>query len=114
MAISMVSYVGVLAIMLLNVDDVLLTKAVTKPVTGAYEITEYCCCALSWLRLPMDKSKKTHINMTLFVKYLPSGSKFIVYGLMDCCRRLRRERWVMRRSCRRNRQWIKVPSQVFY
>ena len=31
---------GVLAIMLLNVGDVFSTKIFTKPVTGAYEITE--------------------------------------------------------------------------
>ncbi len=82
LAISMVSYAGVLAIMLLNVADVLLTKAVTKPVTGAYEITEVLLLCTVMASFAYGQSKKTHINMTLFIKYLPSGSKFIVYGLM--------------------------------
>ena len=79
---SLVSYAGVLAIMLLNVTDVFTTKTFTKPVTGAYEITEVLLLCTVMASFAYGQSQRTHINITLIVKRLPRVLKFSIYGLM--------------------------------
>jgi TRAP-type C4-dicarboxylate transport system permease small subunit len=81
-AVSLISYGGVLAIMLLNVVDVFMTKAFVKPVTGAYEITEVLLLCTVMASFAYAQSQKTHINITMFVKHLPRSVKFSIYGFM--------------------------------
>ena len=81
-AVSLISYAGVLAIMLLNVVDVFMTKAFVKPVTGAYEITEILLLCTVMASFAYAQSQKAHINITMFVKHLPRGLKLFIYGLM--------------------------------
>lgn len=81
-AVSLVSYAGVVIIMLLNVSDVLLTKFATKPISGAYEITESLLLCTVFASFAYAQSKKAHINMTILINIFPKGLKFLVYGLM--------------------------------
>lgn len=80
--VSLVSYAGVVAIMLLNVLDVLLTKLATKPISGAYEITESLLLCTVFASFAYAQSKKAHINMTILINIFPKALKFLIYGLM--------------------------------
>ncbi len=80
--VSMISYCGVVAIMLLNVGDVLMTKIFIKPITGAYEITECLLLCTVMASFAYAQSKKSHINMTLVIKFFPKSLRFLTYGLM--------------------------------
>lgn len=79
---SLISYAGLLAIMMLNVGDVFTTKAFTKPISGAYEITEVLLLCTVMASFAYAQSQKTHINMSIFVKHFPRPVKFSVFGLM--------------------------------
>jgi TRAP-type C4-dicarboxylate transport system permease small subunit len=80
--VSLVSYAGVVVIMLLNVADVLLTKFAAKPISGAYEITESLLLCTVFASFAYAQSKKAHINMTILINIFPKALKFFVYGLM--------------------------------
>lgn len=79
---SLVSYAGLLAIMLLNVADVFTTKAFTQPISGAYEVTEVLLLCTVMASFAYAQSQRTHITMSLFVKHFPRVLKFSVFGLM--------------------------------
>lgn len=81
-AVSLISFGGVVAIMLLNVLDVLLTKLLNKPISGAYEITECLLLCTVMASFAYAQSKKAHINMTILVKLFPRLLRFLVFGLM--------------------------------
>lgn len=80
--VSLISYAGVLAIMLLNVADVFMTKAFVKPVTGAYEITEVLLLCTVMASFAYAQSQRSHINITMFLKRFPRALKLSIYGLM--------------------------------
>lgn len=80
--VSLISYGGVVAIMLLNVVDVLFTKLLNKPVSGAYEITEVLLLCTVMASFAYAQSKKAHINMTILVKKFPKTLRFLIFGLM--------------------------------
>lgn len=80
--VSLISYGGVLAIMLLNVADVLMTKLFLKPVTGAYEITEVLLLCTVMAAFAYGQSQKSHINMTLIIRVFPRFLKLFIFGLM--------------------------------
>lgn len=79
---SLVSYGGVVAIMLVNVLDVIMSKVMNKSITGAYEISEVLLLCTVMASFAYGQTKKTHINITLFIKPLPVAIKFLIYGLM--------------------------------
>jgi len=79
---SLISYAGLLAIMLLNVADVFTTKAFTEPISGAYEISEVLLLCTVMASFAYAQSQKTHINMSIVVKHFPRALKFAVYGFM--------------------------------
>ncbi len=82
LAVSLVSYAGVLAIMLLNVGDVFTTKFFTAPITGAYEITEVLLLCTVMASFAYAQSQKAHINMGMILKRLPRSVAFAVYSFM--------------------------------
>lgn len=80
--ISLISYGGVLIIMLLNVVDVCLAKLLSKPIVGAYEITECLLLCTVMASFAYAQSQKAHINMSLIIKRFPRVIKFSLFGLM--------------------------------
>lgn len=80
--VSLVSFAGVLAIMLLNVGDVFATKFFTKPITGTYEITEVLLLLTVMASFAYAQSQKAHINMGLIIKRFPTSVGLIVYAVM--------------------------------
>ncbi len=81
--VSLVSYGGVIAIMLLNVIDVLMTKTLNRSFTGAYEISEVLLLCTVMASFAYGQSKKTHINITLIVRVFPRFLKYFMFGLME-------------------------------
>lgn len=79
---SIVSYVGVAAIVLLTVVDVFLTKAFQSPILGAYEITEQLLLITVYASFAYGQSNKSHINMALILVRLPRTLRFACYSLM--------------------------------
>jgi TRAP-type C4-dicarboxylate transport system permease small subunit len=82
LVVSLVSYFGIVAIMLLNVADVLMTKLFVRPITGAYEITECLLLCTVIGSFAYAQSKKSHINMTLVIKFFPRVLRYFIFGLM--------------------------------
>jgi TRAP-type C4-dicarboxylate transport system permease small subunit len=80
--VGLLAYGGALLIMMLNVADVLLTKLLSRPIIGAYEITEVLLLCTVMASFAYGQSKKAHINMAMIVSRLPRVPKFSVYGLM--------------------------------
>ncbi len=80
--VSLISYGGVVAIMLLNVFDVFMTKLLNKPISGAYEITECLLLCTVIASFAYAQSKKSHINMTILINIFPKILRFLVFGIM--------------------------------
>lgn len=81
-AVSAISYVGIVAIVLLNVLDVFLTKAFSSPILGSYEITEQLLLITVYASFAYGQSKKSHINMALIIARLPRTLRYICFALM--------------------------------
>ncbi|MCX8032498.1 MAG: TRAP transporter small permease [Thermoleophilia bacterium] len=82
LALSLVSFAGVIVLMVLNVADVVMTKTAASPIPGAYEISEVLLLCTIMASFAYGQTNKTHINMTLFLKYLPKFLALPVYGVM--------------------------------
>ena len=80
--ICYISFVGLLAIMLLSVADVLMTKFFS-PITGAYEITSRLMLCTIFAAFAYAQTKKSHITMTLLVSRFPRAIRFTIFSLMS-------------------------------
>lgn len=81
-AVSMLSYGGIFAIMILNVIDVFTTKVFLRTVTGAYEITEMLLLITVFTAFAYGQTERVHIHITMLIKHFPRPVKFSLYGLM--------------------------------
>lgn len=79
-AICLVSFVGLLAIMLINMADVVLTKTY-KPILGAYEITQRLLLCTVFASFAYAQTKKAHINMTILIVHFPRVLRFILFTI---------------------------------
>lgn len=82
MVVSLVAYGGVIAIMLLNVADVIGTKGFREPINGAYEITEVLLLCTIMASFAYAQSQHSHINMGMVLKRLPRPVALGAYALM--------------------------------
>lgn len=80
--ICAISFAGVIAILLLNVADVILAKTF-KPILGAYEITQRLLLCTVFASFAYAQTKKTHINMTILIAKYPRAIRFIFFTLMS-------------------------------
>ena len=81
-AICYISFVGIIAIVLLNVADVALAKTF-KPILGAYEITQRLLLCTVFASFAYAQSKKSHINMTILIIRFPRVLRFSIFTLMS-------------------------------
>lgn len=81
-AVGWVSFICVLAMMLMNVADVLLTKLFQKPIIGAYELTQRMLMCAVFASFAYGQSKKSHINMTLVIAKFPRAVRFVIFTVM--------------------------------
>ena len=78
--ICYISFAGIIAIVVLNVADVLLAK-VSKPILGAYEITQRLLLCTVFASFAYTQTKKGHINMTILIVKFPRVVRFSLYTL---------------------------------
>ncbi len=82
-AVGYFSFICVVAMMLLNVGDVVLNKIANKNILGAYEITQRLLMCAVFASFAYAQSKKAHINMTIIIEKFPRAIRFIVFTLMS-------------------------------
>jgi len=81
--VGYISFVCVLAMMLLNVTDVLLGKLFNRPIVGTYELTQRILMCAVFAAFAYGQSKKAHINMTILIALLPRAVRFALFSLMS-------------------------------
>ncbi len=81
--VGCISFVCVVAMMLLNVLDVLLGKLINKPIVGSYELTQRILMCAVFSAFAYGQSKKAHINMTILIVHLPRPIRFIIFSIMS-------------------------------
>ena len=77
-----VSFAGVLAMMLLNVADVVLNKTINSPILGSYELTQRILMVTVFASFAYAQTKKTHINMTIIIVHFPRVLRYILFSIM--------------------------------
>ncbi len=80
--VGSVSYVATIAITILNLADVFMTKFFKANIQGAYELTEQLLMILVFASLAYGEMNGAHIHTTLFIAKLPRILKFIIFGAM--------------------------------
>ncbi len=80
-AVGSLSYVGIIAMMVLNLIDVFLTKFFGINVQGAYELTERLLMCTVFASLAYGEVCDAHIHTTLFIARLPRVLKFLAFGV---------------------------------
>ena len=82
-AIALISFICVMAMMLMNVVDVLLGYLFQTHVLGAYELTQRMLMCAVFTAFAYGQSKKSHINMTIVIVHLPRALRFVLFTLMS-------------------------------
>ena len=81
--VGYISYLCVIAMMLLNVVDVVIGHLTSTRVIGAYELTQRLLMCAVFTAFAYAQSKKAHINMTIFIAMLPRALRFTLFTLMS-------------------------------
>ena len=79
---TLISFVGVVAIMVLNVADVIASKVFTRPITGAYEITQLLMLCTVIGSYAYGQTNHTHINMGLIIGKFPRKLRYFISGIL--------------------------------
>lgn len=82
-AVGYISFVSIVAIILINVTDVILNKLAGKNLLGAYELTQRLLMCAVFASFAYGQSKKAHINMTLIIRLFPKALRFVLFTLMN-------------------------------
>ena len=82
-AIAVISFVCVLAMMLMNVADVVIGYLFKTHILGAYELTQRMLMCAVFTAFAYGQSKKSHINMTIVIVHFPRPLRFSVFTLMS-------------------------------
>ena len=81
--VGYISFVCVIAMMLLNVVDVVMGKLFQTRVIGAYELTQRLLMCAVFTAFAYGQTKKAHINMTILIALLPRAFRFTLFTLMS-------------------------------
>ena len=81
-AICYISFIGLFAIMFLNVADVLMSK-LFSPIMGSYEITSRLLLCTVFASFAYAQTKKLHINMTFVIVRFPQALRFSIFTLLS-------------------------------
>ncbi|MCF0120938.1 MAG: TRAP transporter small permease [Oscillospiraceae bacterium] len=82
-AVGCISFICVIAMMLLNVVDVAINKLFAAHVIGAYELTQRMLMCAVFASFAYGQSKKSHINMTIVIVKFPRAVRFVIFTLMS-------------------------------
>ena len=121
-AIGSLSYIGIVAMTLLNIVDVVLNKVFGMPIQGAYELTERLLMCTVFASLAYGQACKSHINTTLVITHFPRVLKFLMFGVMQALATLAAILWTygawiqIFESIRTNTVTavLKIPLYPFY
>ena len=80
--IACISFAGIIAMTVLTVLDVLLSKIINAPVPGAFEIVERLMIITVFCAFAYGQTQKSHINMTLVIDKFPEKMQMILFSLM--------------------------------
>ena len=81
-AVSVITHISFLAIMIIIVVDVIWRKAGGAGITGAYEIVQVVLAAGVFAGFAYTQSEHGHVHVTLLISHFPQKLRFIVYGLL--------------------------------
>lgn len=81
--VGCISFWCVIAMMLMNVVDVIMGFVAKTHVLGAYELTQRLLMCAVFSAFAYGQSKKAHINMTIVIAHLPRAIRFILFTLMS-------------------------------
>ena len=81
-AVSVITHVSFLAIMVIIVLDVILRKAGGSGITGAYEIVQVVLAAGVFAGFAYTQSEHGHVHVTLLISHFPQKVRFLVYGIL--------------------------------
>lgn len=79
---TLISFICTIAIMLLNCADVFMSKVFTKPIAGAYEITQLLMLCTVIGSYAYGQTMKKHINMGLLVSKFPIVPRYLITGIL--------------------------------
>ena len=82
-AIALISFVCVVAMMLMNVVDVVIGYLFQTHVLGAYELTQRMLMCAVFTAFAYGQSKKSHINMTIVIVHFPRPLRFTLFTIMS-------------------------------
>lgn len=80
--VGWISFICVIAMMLMNVIDVAMGLFNSRFV-GAYELTQRLLMCAVFTSFAYGQSKKAHINMTILIAMLPRALRFTLFTLMS-------------------------------
>ena len=81
--VGCISFWCVIAMMLMNVADVIMGFIAKTHLLGAYELTQRLLMCAVFSAFAYGQSKKAHINMTIVIAHLPRAIRFILFTLMS-------------------------------
>lgn len=80
-AVSMISFLCVILIMLLIVADVIVRKVLNSPISGAYEIVQYLLMSFIFASFAYTQSERGHIHITMLIRIMPQKLRFVCYSI---------------------------------
>ena len=80
---TLISFIGTLAMMLLNCADVFMSKIFLRPITGAYEITQLLMLCTVMASYAYGQTNHTHINMGLIIGKFHPVPKYLLSGILE-------------------------------
>lgn len=81
-AVSVITHISFLAIMVIIVLDVIMRKVGSSGITGAYEIVQVVLSAGVFAGFAYTQSEHGHVHVTLLISRFPQKMRFFVYGLL--------------------------------
>ena len=82
-ALSIVTHVAFLAIMIIIVIDVILRKVANSGIMGAYEMVQVALSAGVFAGFAYCQSEHGHVHVTLLISHFPTKVRFIVFGALS-------------------------------
>ena len=78
---SLLSYITMVAVMLLITVDVLLRKICQVTIVGSYEIVERCLLVLVFCGFAYGQTNRAHIHVTLFLSMFNKKVALFLFGI---------------------------------
>lgn len=81
--VGYISFIAIIAMMILITVDVILRKFFRSPITGSYEIVQYIQVIVVFASFSYTQTKKMHVRVTLFGALLPWRVRTVLNGFWE-------------------------------